>query len=73
MTANEQPPMMPLRVTRNDEIADGINLIEFRDLNGKELPEFSAGAHIASIFSVTPPHWITTWSKICSTVPRLSC
>ena len=47
MTANEQPPMMPLRVTRNDEIADGINLIEFRDLNGKELPEFSAGAHIA--------------------------
>ena len=47
MTANEQPPMMPLRVTRNDKIADGINLIEFRDLNGKELPEFSAGAHIA--------------------------
>jgi len=43
----EQPPMMPLRVTRNDQIADGINLIEFRDLDGKPLPEFSAGAHIA--------------------------
>jgi phthalate 4,5-dioxygenase reductase subunit len=39
--------MLPLRVTRNDKIADGINLIEFRDLNGKPLPEFTAGAHIA--------------------------
>ena len=46
MTTNEQPPMMPLRVTRNDKIADGINLIEFRDLDGKPLPQFSAGAHI---------------------------
>jgi phthalate 4,5-dioxygenase reductase subunit len=38
---------MRLRVTRNDKIADGINLLEFRDAGGKELPAFSAGAHIA--------------------------
>jgi len=46
MTANVLPPMMPLRVTRNDKIADGIHLFEFRDVGGKQLPEFSAGAHI---------------------------
>jgi phthalate 4,5-dioxygenase reductase subunit len=46
MTATEQPAMMPLRVTRNDKIADGIYLIEFRDLGGQPLPQFSAGAHI---------------------------
>jgi len=46
MTGSEQPQMMPLRVTRNDRIADGINLIEFRDPADKPLPEFSAGAHI---------------------------
>ena len=39
--------MLPLRVTRNDRIADGIHLFEFRDGEGKPLPEFSAGAHIA--------------------------
>ena len=39
--------MLPLRVTRNDRIADGIHLFEFRDVAGKPLPEFSAGAHIA--------------------------
>jgi len=38
--------MVPLRVTRNDAIADGIHLLEFRDAEGKELPQFSAGAHI---------------------------
>jgi phthalate 4,5-dioxygenase reductase subunit len=47
MTADVQPPMMPLRVTRNDRIADGIHLLEFRDAGGKPLPGFSAGAHIA--------------------------
>jgi phthalate 4,5-dioxygenase reductase component len=40
-------PIMPLRVTRNDPIADGIHLLEFRDASGKQLPKFSAGAHIA--------------------------
>ncbi|KQY98485.1 phthalate 4,5-dioxygenase [Pseudolabrys sp. Root1462] len=39
--------MMTLRVTRNEAIADGINLFEFRQPDGAALPEFSAGAHIA--------------------------
>ncbi len=47
MTASNQPQMMPLRVTRNDKIADGIHMLEFRDTGGQPLPEFSAGAHIA--------------------------
>jgi phthalate 4,5-dioxygenase reductase subunit len=47
MTASDQPQLMPLRVTRNEKIADGIHLLEFRDAGGKPLPEFSAGAHIA--------------------------
>jgi phthalate 4,5-dioxygenase reductase component len=47
MTTADQPITMPLRVTRNDEIASGIHLLEFRDPDGKSLPEFSAGAHIA--------------------------
>ena len=38
--------MLPLRVTRNDKIADGIHMLELRDVEGKPLPEFSAGAHI---------------------------
>jgi phthalate 4,5-dioxygenase reductase subunit len=38
---------MPLRVTRNEKIADGIHLLEFRDASGRALPEFTAGAHIA--------------------------
>jgi phthalate 4,5-dioxygenase reductase component len=46
MSASELPQMLPLRVTRNDKIADGIHLLEFRDTGGKPLPEFSAGAHI---------------------------
>lgn len=43
---NTSPSMMPLRVTRNDQIADGIHLLEFRDVGGKPLPAFLAGAHI---------------------------
>jgi phthalate 4,5-dioxygenase reductase subunit len=46
MAVNDQPPAMSLRVTRNDKIADGIHLFEFRDAAGQPLPEFSAGAHI---------------------------
>ncbi len=46
MSASELPKMMPLRVTRNDKIADGIHLLEFRDTGGQPLPEFTAGAHI---------------------------
>jgi phthalate 4,5-dioxygenase reductase component len=46
MAVNDQPPAMSLCVTRNDKIADGIHLFEFRDAAGQPLPEFSAGAHI---------------------------
>ena len=37
---------MPLRVTRNDKIADGIHLFELRASNAEPLPSFTAGAHI---------------------------
>ena len=47
MTETNSPQMLPLRVTRNDRIADGIHIFEFRDAEGKTLPEFAAGAHIA--------------------------
>ena len=47
MPTTDPPITMPLRVTRKDEIADGIHLLEFRDPGGQPLPEFSAGAHIA--------------------------
>lgn len=48
MTASEQPEnqVMSLRVTRNDKIADGIHLLEFRKPDGAPLPPFTAGAHI---------------------------
>ena len=36
MTASPPPPTMPLRVTRNDKIADGIHLLEFRDPSGSQ-------------------------------------
>jgi phthalate 4,5-dioxygenase reductase subunit len=47
MADNKQPQAMSLRVTRNEKVADGINLFEFRDRDGKPLPAFTAGAHIA--------------------------
>jgi phthalate 4,5-dioxygenase reductase component len=47
MTTTSPPQMLPLRVTRNDKIADGIHLFELRDAAGTPLPPFSAGAHIA--------------------------
>ena len=47
MTVSPPPPTMPLRVTRNDKIADGIHLFEFRDPGGNQLPQFTGGAHIA--------------------------
>jgi phthalate 4,5-dioxygenase reductase component len=47
MTSSDQPQLMPLRVTRNEKIADGIHLLEFRDGAGNQLTQFSAGAHIA--------------------------
>jgi phthalate 4,5-dioxygenase reductase subunit len=62
MTASNQPQMLPLRVTRNDMIADGIHLLEFRDAGGKPLPEFSAGAHIA----VRAPNGLLRKYSLCN-------
>ena len=47
MDATSYPKMLPLLVMRNDKIADGIHILEFRDAGRQPLPEFSAGAHIA--------------------------
>jgi phthalate 4,5-dioxygenase reductase subunit len=41
-----QPNMM-LRLTRKSAVAEGIEQLEFRHPEGHELPEFTAGAHIA--------------------------
>jgi phthalate 4,5-dioxygenase reductase subunit len=38
---------MLLQVMRNARIAEGIYLLEFREPGGGELPQFTAGAHIA--------------------------
>jgi phthalate 4,5-dioxygenase reductase subunit len=62
MTASDQPQMMPLRVTRNDRIADGIHMLEFRDAGGQPLPEFSAGAHI----TVQVPNGLLRKYSLCN-------
>ncbi|HET9716188.1 MAG TPA: PDR/VanB family oxidoreductase [Pseudolabrys sp.] len=46
MSAHSTPPALLLRVTRNEEIAGGIHLLEFRHPQGHPLPKFTAGAHI---------------------------
>jgi phthalate 4,5-dioxygenase reductase subunit len=62
MAVNDQLQMFPLRLTRNDRIADGIHLLEFRDAGGKPLPEFSAGAHIA----VRAPNGLLRKYSLCN-------
>src|SRR5574337_3313 len=62
MTTSEQQPMLSLRVTRNDRIADGINLLEFRDSEDKPLPEFSAGAHI----TIRTPNGLLRKYSLCN-------
>ena len=62
MTATPPPLTMPLRVTRNDQIADGIHLLEFRDPAGKPLPQFTAGAHIA----VRVPNGLVRKYSLCN-------
>lgn len=39
--------LTPLRVTRADQVAIGVWLFELRDAEGRELPPFSAGAHVS--------------------------
>ena len=46
MTDSASPQTLPLHVMRNERIADGIHLFEFRDRSGSPLPAFTAGAHI---------------------------
>ncbi len=62
MAVSDHLQMLPLRVTRNDRIADGIHLLEFRDSGGKPLPEFSAGAHIA----VRAPNGLLRKYSLCN-------
>ena len=62
MNAPEAPPMMRLRVTRNDRIADGIHLFELCDASGQPLPAFSAGAHIA----VRTPNGLLRKYSLCN-------
>jgi phthalate 4,5-dioxygenase reductase component len=62
MSVSDQASMMPLRVTRNDAIADGIHLLELRDAAGKPLPEFTAGAHI----TVRVPNGLLRKYSLCN-------
>jgi phthalate 4,5-dioxygenase reductase component len=62
MAVSDHLQMLPLRVTRNDRIADGIHLLEFRASGGKPLPEFSAGAHIA----VRAPNGLLRKYSLCN-------
>jgi len=62
MSETDQSQMMPLRVTRNETIADGINLFEFRDPDGKPLPPFSAGAHV----TIKTPNGLLRKYSLCN-------
>lgn len=59
---SEQPGMMLLRVTRNEKVADGIYLLEFRAADGASLPPFTAGAHIA----LKTPNGLTRKYSLCN-------
>ncbi|HEX9072727.1 MAG TPA: PDR/VanB family oxidoreductase [Pseudolabrys sp.] len=62
MAAIDPPLTMPLRVTRHEQIADGIHLLEFSDPAGKPLPEFTAGAHI----TVRVPNGLLRKYSLCN-------
>ena len=62
MATADSPVTMTLRVARNDEIASDIHLLEFSDPDGKSLPEFSAGAHIA----VRVPNGLVRKYSLCN-------
>jgi len=55
-----------LRVTRKDEIAQGITLFEFRDPEGAELPAFTAGAHV----TLRTPSGLLRKYSLCSDPAR---
>lgn len=54
--------MEPLRITRSNEIADGIHLLEFRGQDGRELPPFDLGAHL----SIRVPNGIVRKYSLCN-------
>jgi phthalate 4,5-dioxygenase reductase subunit len=62
MTESAQSGMRALRVTRNDQIADGIHLLEFRSTDGGALPEFAAGAHL----SIRVPNGLLRKYSLCN-------
>lgn len=47
MAAEDEPELLTLRVERTEPVADGIQLFEFRDPTGAELPAFAPGSHVA--------------------------
>lgn len=46
MEPAEEPTLLTLRVERCEAAADGIQLLEFRDPSGGELPAFAPGSHV---------------------------
>jgi phthalate 4,5-dioxygenase reductase subunit len=56
------PPDMNLRVTRAEEIARDIYLYEFRAPDGRDLPEFTAGAHV----TIRVPNGLLRKYSLCS-------
>lgn len=59
---SEKAAMMPMRVTRNEPIADGIYLLELRSASAASLPPFTAGAHI----TLTTPKGLLRKYSLCN-------
>lgn len=57
-----EPPVIPLRVERAEEIAEDIHLYELRHPDGAELPEFTSGAHL----SVRVPNGMVRKYSLCN-------
>lgn len=53
---------LPLRVARAEEIAQDIHLFEFHHPDGRDLPEFTAGAHVA----IRLPNGMSRKYSLCS-------
>jgi phthalate 4,5-dioxygenase reductase subunit len=62
MTESAESGMRALQVTRNDQIADGIHLLELRASDGGALPEFAAGAHL----SIRVPNGLLRKYSLCN-------
>ena len=62
MPSHETTDLLTLRVVRSEPAADGIQLFEFRDPAGADLPPFTPGAHIA----VRVPNGATRPYSLCN-------